>query len=200
MNAYLEVWKGSVCERIPLVPGERFTIGRHSESDLLLPEKSVSRVHAVIDRVGTGWLLSDLSSNGTTVNGAHIVGRQVAIAPGATVVIGSASIVLRDASQGAAEETITRSVPRPHVTPAERRVLLALCRPLVTDGPVRQPASVAQMAAELTTNDQTVKFHLKNLYAKFDVPAAGLSRRGLLADAALRSGAVNLADLRGTDD
>jgi hypothetical protein len=200
MNAYLEVWKGSVCERVPLVAGERFTIGRHAGSDLLLSEKSVSRVHAVIDRVGTGWLLSDLSSNGTTVNGTHILGRQVAIAPGATIAIGSASIVLRDVSQDGADETITRTVPRPHVTPAERRVLFALCRPLATDGPVRQPASVAEMAADLTTNDQTVKFHLKNLYAKFDVQAAGLSRRGLLADAALRSGTVNLVELRDADD
>lgn len=81
------------------------------------------------------------------------------------------------------------------MTAAERRVLVALCRPLVSDGPVRAPASVAQMAELLSANFQTVKFHLRNLYAKFDIPEAGIERRALLADAAVRSGAVNLAEL-----
>jgi predicted component of type VI protein secretion system len=200
MSACLEVWKGASCERVPLETEGPFTIGRHPDSDLLIADQSVSRLHATIEHVGSGWCLSDMSSNGTTVNGTRILGKQIAISAGSTIDIGGLSIVLRDTSEYVAEETITRTTSRPRITSAERRVLLALCRPLVTDRTIRQPASVSDMADDLVASKETVKFHLKNLYMKFDIPTAGLSRRGLLADAALRSGSVHLAELRDAND
>ncbi|HEX8369269.1 MAG TPA: FHA domain-containing protein [Pyrinomonadaceae bacterium] len=56
-----------------LVEGDRFVIGRHSENDLSIPDGSLSRRHAQIERFGDVFVVSDLdSSNGTTLNGANL--------------------------------------------------------------------------------------------------------------------------------
>ena len=48
-------------------------IGRSEECDIALPDDSVSRVHARLDRNGEGWMLVDLgSTNGTFVNGQRV--------------------------------------------------------------------------------------------------------------------------------
>jgi transcriptional regulator with PAS, ATPase and Fis domain len=47
-------------------------IGRSKEADLLLPDPSVSRLHARIFRVGDQYFLSDNSKNGTLVEGKRI--------------------------------------------------------------------------------------------------------------------------------
>jgi transcriptional regulator with PAS, ATPase and Fis domain len=47
-------------------------IGRSKEADLLLPDPSVSRLHARIFRVGNHYFLSDNSKNGTFVDGKRI--------------------------------------------------------------------------------------------------------------------------------
>jgi adenylate cyclase len=48
-------------------------IGRSDENDLVLPDQSVSRNHARINKVKTGYFLTDLGSfNGTQVNGKSI--------------------------------------------------------------------------------------------------------------------------------
>src|SRR4030066_1430658 len=47
-------------------------IGRSKEADLLLPDPSVSRIHARIFRVGEQYFLSDGSRNGTYVDGKRI--------------------------------------------------------------------------------------------------------------------------------
>ncbi len=45
-------------------------IGRRHEADLQLPDRSVSRIHARIYRVGNRYFLADLGSrNGTYANG-----------------------------------------------------------------------------------------------------------------------------------
>ncbi len=52
---------------------ERITIGRSSESDLVLNEKKASRKHCVIEITGAGWKVTDLESgNGTEVNGVDV--------------------------------------------------------------------------------------------------------------------------------
>ena len=48
-------------------------IGRSEENDLVLPDQSVSRNHARINKIDTGFFLTDLGSfNGTKVNGKSI--------------------------------------------------------------------------------------------------------------------------------
>lgn len=56
-------------DRRVLVEGERFTVGRHSESSLSVPNEKLSRQHLNIDRDGDEFIASDAgSSNGTTLN------------------------------------------------------------------------------------------------------------------------------------
>lgn len=57
----------------PRGAGTSFTIGRDSGCDLALGDPTVSRLHAVLERAGGGWLLSDRgSTNGTRVNGWRV--------------------------------------------------------------------------------------------------------------------------------
>ena len=57
-----------------LLDSDVVIIGREAgETDLLLPERQVSRKHAKIERTDTGFLLTDLDSkNGTFLNGKEL--------------------------------------------------------------------------------------------------------------------------------
>ena len=51
----------------------RYRIGRSSDCDLVLPSASVSRYHAVVEKVGNDFFIEDLkSTNGTKINGEMI--------------------------------------------------------------------------------------------------------------------------------
>jgi len=66
-------------------PGERFfidrprlTIGRDPESDIFLNDMTVSRMHAVVEQVGSVVSISDAGSlNGTYVNGVLVDGAEL---------------------------------------------------------------------------------------------------------------------------
>ncbi|RKN04101.1 DUF1707 and FHA domain-containing protein [Streptomyces radicis] len=69
-------------------------IGRAAGCGLRLSDGSVSRHHAELYGVGTGWLLRDLgSANGTWVNGRRVADR-VPVAPGDLVGFGSVAFRL----------------------------------------------------------------------------------------------------------
>lgn len=60
-------------QRVP-VEGDAFTIGRHSSSGLCIVDSRLSREHAVIEKQGAKYLISDRgSSNGTTLNGEEVL-------------------------------------------------------------------------------------------------------------------------------
>lgn len=55
------------------ISDEIFTIGRHSENDLCIPDRRLSREHVRIERFADTFYVSDSnSSNGTTLNGARL--------------------------------------------------------------------------------------------------------------------------------
>jgi FHA domain/Domain of unknown function (DUF1707) len=61
----------------PLTPGVTgrpvLVVGRRSTCDVVLSDRRVSRVHAVLMLVGDQWLIEDLrSTNGTTLNGTRL--------------------------------------------------------------------------------------------------------------------------------
>lgn len=71
--------------RHEVAPGATFRIGRHPSNDLVLDAPSVSRFHAQVVWVDGAPLLQDLvSTNGTFVDGARVVGR-APLEPGAAL-------------------------------------------------------------------------------------------------------------------
>ncbi|MGA1501705.1 MAG: FHA domain-containing protein [Candidatus Nanopelagicales bacterium] len=67
--------------------GDLVTAGREPDSDLFLDDVTVSRRHAELRRMASGWLLRDVGSlNGTYVNRRRI--EEVALTPGDEVQIG----------------------------------------------------------------------------------------------------------------
>ncbi|MGH7747627.1 MAG: FHA domain-containing protein [Candidatus Dormibacteria bacterium] len=196
MREYLEVAKPTGVELCPL-EGGRVTIGRHPTNSIVLAaDHNVSRTHAVLEQVGPSWCIQDLGSrNGTYVNGARIGGRR-ALHPGDEVRAGTTRLVFRVTRPDSDDPTGTVAHgPAPMLTPREREVLIALCRPVFSGDVLAVPAAVREIAAQLVVGEDAVKQHLIHLYDKFDIPAdAPGGRRVQLAREAVLRGAVNRTD------
>jgi len=158
--------------------GERrhATVGRAPACDVCLSwDTAVSGVHAELERLADDWAVVDdgLSRNGTFVNGEpaplHVV-QETAPATGAPAEVA--------------------------LSPAQRRVLVALCRPLRDGGAHAAPASNRQIADELVLSVEAVKTHLRVLFGKFGVEELPHNRkRARLAELALQSGTIGARDL-----
>ena len=80
------------------------TLGRSGESDVVIPDRSVSRRHALIKRSDDGRMqvLDAGSSNGTSVNGRNVLTRGAGppspLAPGDTLRLGSLEFTLAHAA------------------------------------------------------------------------------------------------------
>jgi hypothetical protein len=62
--------------QFPRGSGDQFSIGRDASCDLAIPDMTVSRRHAQLERTKDGWLITDLeSTNGTRVNGWRVRGK-----------------------------------------------------------------------------------------------------------------------------
>jgi DNA-binding CsgD family transcriptional regulator len=193
VSSYVEVW-GRAGRELRALDAERVTVGTLESNDVVLDADGVSRVHAVFERFGDTWCVRDLGSrNGTFVNGGRIVGEQ-ALHSGDEIVLGRLRLLFHGPARGT--ETAAIAQPPP-LTPRERDVLVALCRPLLTGDVFTEPASIRAIATELVVSEAAVKQHLSRLYAKFDLGAGGERRRVQLANAAVARGAVKLGDLRG---
>jgi hypothetical protein len=72
-GAYLEVISGDLPVRIIPVVYDNFAIGRSSENQFQLPDRTVSRVHASFRYAQGVWFVQDLGSSvGTIVNGENV--------------------------------------------------------------------------------------------------------------------------------
>jgi pSer/pThr/pTyr-binding forkhead associated (FHA) protein len=93
-------------------------IGRHEGNDIVLgSDDRASRLHAVLDRVGGGWCLTDLgSSNGTFVNGARITAGR-ALRQGDQVLIGTTRLVYRVKSRPDRVDRVTSVEDLPVIPP-----------------------------------------------------------------------------------
>jgi pSer/pThr/pTyr-binding forkhead associated (FHA) protein len=193
--ALLEIW-GLHGREIRMLDGERFTVGKSADNDIVIAEDpSVSRAHALIERVVGRWTIRDVgSTNGTLVNGKPIFGERQ-LRDDDEIVLGRTR--LRFCDRAAAEDISTaRTGARPRLTPKEHDVLIELCRPLRNGAAFTEPASVQEIADRQFVTVAAVKQHLGHLYDKFDISDDVPNRRVELANAALASAAVTLADLR----
>jgi pSer/pThr/pTyr-binding forkhead associated (FHA) protein len=165
------------------------TIGRRAGNDVALPwDAEVSRVHAELAPMGGGWVVCDegISRNGTFLNGRRIRGRR-ALQGGDVIAVGDTQLAFCAPSGGSSIATATAGVSASavDVTPAQRRVLEALCRPL-SGSAYAAPATNAQIAEELVLSVETVKGTLKALFERFGLESLPQNqKRAALAARAL---------------
>ncbi len=182
--------------------GPALTIGRRASNDVALGwDERVSRVHAILERIGSDWAVTDdgLSRNGTWVNGHRVTSRR-RLADGDTLVVGGTAIAFLSPSEatGSSPTLTALEAAAPRITPAQRRVLLALCRPLADDDRAT-PATNQQIADELVVSVDAVKSTLRQLFEAFrinDLPQN--QKRATLALRAMRTGVVTARELRGS--
>jgi FHA domain len=192
VSSYVEVW-GRSGRELRALDAERLTVGTLESNDVVVDADGLSRVHAVFERLGDAWCVRDLGSrNGTFVNGRRIIGERT-LHSGDEIVLGRLRLLFHGPARGTKTAAIEQAPP---LTPRERDVLVALCRPLLTGDAFTEPASIRAIAAELVVSEAAVKQHLSRLYVKFDVGAQAERRRVQLANAAVARGAVKLGDLR----
>ena len=195
--AYVELWRGSSRETVPL-DGERITIGKAAGPGItLVDDETASRSHALLEHLPNGaWCIRDLGSrNGTFVNGERIWGDR-ALRPGDEILVGQSRFVFRSDEVLEDPTATDPSGAAPSLTPREHDVLVALCRPVLGADVFTEPATIKQMAAQLTVSDAAVKQHLARLYDKFGLHDEDDRRRLRLANEAIRRSAVTLADLK----
>lgn len=177
---------------------QRLTIGRSSASGLALEwDAEVSRVHASLECVDGEWtLVEDGSSrNGAFVDGERLHGRR-RLRDRDTIRLGRSVIVFRGPQGRESLRTMTSQEQlAPAVTDAQLRVLTALCRPYA-GAPFAVPASNREIADELIIGVETVKTHMRALFAAFaigDLPQH--QKRAALAQRALATRLVVLSEL-----
>jgi pSer/pThr/pTyr-binding forkhead associated (FHA) protein len=176
------------------------SVGRGSGADICLEwDTEVSRLHAELERIGDDWTVSDdgLSRNGTHVNGERVVGKR-RLRDGDIVRFGRTVARFRQPQDAGRTETQVAPdlLERATLSDAQRRVLVALCRPFKASSGYVTPATNQQIADQLFLSVDAVKTHLRALFGKFgieDLPQN--QKRVRLVELALNSGVVAPRDL-----
>ena len=177
----------------------RVTVGRRPSCDVCVGwDAKVSRVHAALERHSDAWVVLDdgLSHNGTFVNGERVTGRR-RLADSDAIRVGDTVVVYCDPEHAESQPTVTSIGPRiaRRITPAQRRMLVALCRP-ARDAEVVAPATNREIAGELHLAEDSVKSGLRDLFPLFgvdDLPPN--QKRAQLAVNAMRTGVVSRREL-----
>ena len=176
------------------------SVGRRTEMDLSIPwDGEVSGVHAELQVIGGELAIVDdgLSRNGTYLNAERISGRQ-RLRDGDRIRVGRTVLAYRTPAAETVHETIS-AMDTPalvELTDTQRRVLIALCRPLRDGAGFASPATNQQIASEVFLSVDTVKTHLRILFAKFELgELAQNEKRSRLAEYVLRFGIVSQRDL-----
>jgi pSer/pThr/pTyr-binding forkhead associated (FHA) protein/DNA-binding CsgD family transcriptional regulator len=179
---------------------DRVTVGRVSATDICIDwDTEVSRLHAEFERIGDDWTVADdgLSRNGTRINGERVVGRR-RLHDGDVVRFGRTVAIYRQPMAAKLTETVVASevLDRASLSDAQRRVLLALCRPFKEASGYVTPATNQQIADELFLSVDAVKTHLRALFAKFGIEQLPQNQKRVrLVELALKSGVVTPRDL-----
>ena len=144
----------------------RVTVGRREQSDIALTwDQEVSRTHALLEPVGEQWTLVDdgLSRNGSYVNGNRVRGRH-RLADRETMVFGKTRVVYREPNSADESQSTVRPLgPRGAIPLSEtqRRVLIALCRPIFEAGAATRGDQPSRSQPRCTLSVDAVKGHLR---------------------------------------
>lgn len=175
-------------------------VGRGEAAGLRIDwDEEVSALHAQIEVVaGECTLLDDgLSRNGSFVGTERVHGRKH-LRDGDVLRFGRTTVLFRRPGESAPEATaIASEVPAAAaISPGQRRVLLALCRPFKDGAAFATPPTNQAIAAELHLSVDAVKTHMRALFEKLELEDLPQNRKRLaLVERALQSGVVTPRDL-----
>jgi len=175
-------------------------VGRGDSADVQLGwDEEVSALHAQIALVrGECTLVDDgLSRNGSFVNEERVHGRR-RLCDGDALRFGRTTAIFRRPGDSAPEATaIASETPgAATISPAQRKVLVVLCRPYKDGGSFATPATNQEIGEELHLSVDAVKTHMRALFEKLgvgDLPQN--QKRVALVERALQTGAVNSREL-----
>ncbi len=170
-------------------------IGRGEAAGLRIDwDDEVSALHAQIEVVaGECTLLDDgLSRNGSFVGSERVHGRKH-LRDGDTLRFGRTTVLFRRPGESAPEATVVASeVPAAAtISPGQRRVLLALCRPFKDGAAFATPPTNQAIAEELHLSVDAVKTHMRALFEKLELEDLPQNRKRVaLIERAMQSGVV----------
>ncbi len=183
---------------------DRIAVGRAPASDLCIDwDDQASRLHAELERMGDDWTVADdgLSRNGTWLNADRVTGRR-RLSDGDVLRFGRTTAEFRAPAPAVSGLDVGETAVAPDVpdaaslSPTQRKVLVALCRPFRDATGYATPATNREVAEELFLSVDAVKTHLRTLFAKFEIGDLPQNQKRVrLVELALRSGLVSLRDL-----
>jgi hypothetical protein len=191
------VWRDTAGHQqiLPLGPATwRVTIGRDPEADVSLEgDAEVSRAHALIERVGQEWTFVDdgLSRNGSFINQTRALGRR-RLVDHDRISCGNSEIVFREPVVKTGDSTVSSRdlAPVLPLSPMQRKVLIALCRP-VQASDAATPATNRQISEEVHLTVDAVKAHLRLLFERYGLGALPQNeKRARLVATVLLSGVL----------
>src|SRR6185503_13673506 len=126
MSSHLEIWKPAGRELFELT-GQRVTVGNDSTNLISLShDATVSRLHAVLENLGSVWSIRDVGSrNGTYLNGEKISAERV-LRSGDELRVGKSRLVfweIQEADETTAGEATISAAPTQLPPPLTRREL-----------------------------------------------------------------------------
>jgi len=175
-------------------------VGRGESADVQLGwDEEVSALHAQIAIVRDECTLVDdgLSRNGSYVNEERVHGRRL-LRDGDALRFGRTTLVFRRPGDSVPDPTVAaaEAPAAASVSPAQRKVLVALCRPYKDGGSFATPATNQEIGAELHLSVDAVKTHMRALFEKLgvgDLPQN--QKRVALVERALQTGVVKSREL-----
>ena len=175
-------------------------VGRGEAAGLRIDwDEEISALHAQIEVVaGECTLLDDgLSRNGSFVGSERVHGRKH-LRDGDTMRFGRTTVLFRRPGEAAPEATVVASevLAAAAISPGQRRVLLALCRPFKDGSAFATPPTNQAIAEELHLSVDAVKTHMRALFEKLELEDLPQNRKRVaLVERALQSGVVAPRDL-----
>ncbi len=178
-------------------------VGRGEAAGLRLDwDAEVSTLHAQIEVVGDECTLLDdgLSRNGSFVGEERTHGRRH-LRDGETLRFGRTRVLYRrpggDGRSAPEATAIASETPLgATISPGQRRVLVALCRPFKDSAAFATPPTNQAIAKELHLSVDAVKTHMRALFEKLELEDLPQNqKRVALAQKALQTGVVGPLEL-----
>jgi pSer/pThr/pTyr-binding forkhead associated (FHA) protein len=199
---FLVLRDGAGAQRIVVIEAgtTELWVGRGEAAGLRIDwDEEVSALHAQIEVVGDECTLLDdgLSRNGSFVGEERVHGRR-RLRDGDTLRFGRTRVLYRRPGESAPEATVvaTEMPAAAAVSPGQRRVLIALCRPFKDGSNFATPPTNQAIADELHLSVDAVKTHMRALFERLGVEDLPQNRKRVaLVERALQSGIVAPRDL-----